>query len=206
MSLDFTDDQSILLLVMAWCRQATSHYPSQCCPRSLSLYGVTGPQCDMAVTHICISDLDQHCFRKGLVAWSVASHHLTKADFLSTGPPITNSSENKINTQQFSIKKGIWKCRLRFGVHLVPISVCQCQADQVNQNTRQPCLRKRSGIDDLNIYHSKTWQWIDSKLRITVWFEKYSVDQWNPKMNLKMSIILIELDGNVINATTLTLS
>ena len=37
MSLDFTDDQSALVQVMAWCRQATSHYLSQCWPRSLSL-------------------------------------------------------------------------------------------------------------------------------------------------------------------------
>ena len=36
MSLDFTDDQSTLVQVMAWCRQATSHYLSQCWPRSLS--------------------------------------------------------------------------------------------------------------------------------------------------------------------------
>ena len=33
-SLDLTDDQSTLVLVMAWCRQATSHYLSQCWPRS----------------------------------------------------------------------------------------------------------------------------------------------------------------------------
>ena len=44
MSLDFTDDQSTLVQVMAWCRQATRHYLSQCWPRSLSPYGVTGPQ------------------------------------------------------------------------------------------------------------------------------------------------------------------
>ena len=44
MSLDFTDDQSTLVQVMAWCRQATSHYLSQCLPRSLSSYGVTRPQ------------------------------------------------------------------------------------------------------------------------------------------------------------------
>ena len=43
MSLDFTDDQSTLVQVMAWCRQATSHYLSQCWPRSLSLSGVTRP-------------------------------------------------------------------------------------------------------------------------------------------------------------------
>ena len=41
MSLDFTDDQSTLVQVMAWCRQATSHYLSQCWPRSVSPYGVT---------------------------------------------------------------------------------------------------------------------------------------------------------------------
>ena len=44
MSLDFTDGQSTLVQVMAWCRQATSHYLSQCGPRSLSPYGVTRPQ------------------------------------------------------------------------------------------------------------------------------------------------------------------
>ena len=44
-SLDLTDDKSTLVQVMAWCRQATSHYLSQCWPRSLSPYGVTRPQC-----------------------------------------------------------------------------------------------------------------------------------------------------------------
>ena len=42
--LDLTDDESTLVQVMAWCRQATSHYLSQCWPRSLSPYGVTRPQ------------------------------------------------------------------------------------------------------------------------------------------------------------------
>ena len=44
MLLDLTDDKSTLVQVMAWCRQATSHYLSQCWPRSLSPYGVTKPQ------------------------------------------------------------------------------------------------------------------------------------------------------------------
>ena len=43
MSLDFTGDQSALVQVMAWCRQATSHYLSQCWPTPLSPYGVTRP-------------------------------------------------------------------------------------------------------------------------------------------------------------------
>ena len=44
MSLDLTDDKSTFVQVMAWCCQATSHYLSQCWPRSLSSYGVTRPQ------------------------------------------------------------------------------------------------------------------------------------------------------------------
>ena len=44
---DLTDDnldKSTLVQVMAWCRQATSHYLSQCWPRSMSPNGVTRPQ------------------------------------------------------------------------------------------------------------------------------------------------------------------
>ena len=44
MPLDITDDKSTLVQVMAWCRQATSHYLSQCWPSSMSPYGVTRPQ------------------------------------------------------------------------------------------------------------------------------------------------------------------
>ena len=41
---DFTDDKSTLVQVMAWCRQATSHYLSQCWPRCMSPNGITRPQ------------------------------------------------------------------------------------------------------------------------------------------------------------------
>ena len=43
MSLNLTDGKSTLVGVMAWCRQATSHYLSQCWPSFLSPYGVTRP-------------------------------------------------------------------------------------------------------------------------------------------------------------------
>ena len=39
-----SDDTSTLVQVMAWCRQATSHYLSQCWPRSMLPYGITRPQ------------------------------------------------------------------------------------------------------------------------------------------------------------------
>ena len=41
---ELTDDKSTLVQVMAWCHQATSHYLSQCWPRSMSPNGVTRPQ------------------------------------------------------------------------------------------------------------------------------------------------------------------
>ena len=44
MQWDLTDDKSTLVQVMAWCRQAPSHYLSQCWPSSMSPYGVTRPQ------------------------------------------------------------------------------------------------------------------------------------------------------------------
>ena len=44
MSLDLTDDKSTLVQVMAWCRQATSHYLDQCWLSSLSPSGVARPQ------------------------------------------------------------------------------------------------------------------------------------------------------------------
>ena len=44
LSLELTDDKSTLVQVMAWCRQATSHYLSQCWPRSMSPHGVNRPQ------------------------------------------------------------------------------------------------------------------------------------------------------------------
>ena len=39
-----TGHWSTLVQVMAWCRQATSHYLRQCWPRSLSPYDITRPQ------------------------------------------------------------------------------------------------------------------------------------------------------------------
>ena len=63
MPLDFTDDKSTLVQVMAWCRQATSHYLSHCWPRSLAPYGVTRPQWVnlSQCVHGCICALISKC-------------------------------------------------------------------------------------------------------------------------------------------------
>ena len=44
MPMELSDGKSTLVEVMAWCRQATSHYLSQSWPRSLSPYGVIRPR------------------------------------------------------------------------------------------------------------------------------------------------------------------
>ena len=44
LSLDLTDDKPTLVQVMAWCRQATSHYLNQCWLRSMSPCSSTMPQ------------------------------------------------------------------------------------------------------------------------------------------------------------------
>ena len=41
---NFTNEKSILVQVMAWCRQATSHCLNQCWPRSMPPYDVTSTQ------------------------------------------------------------------------------------------------------------------------------------------------------------------
>ena len=53
MSLDLTDDKSTLVQVMAWCHQATSHYLSQCWPRSPSPWRRLGAIELKCFEHIC---------------------------------------------------------------------------------------------------------------------------------------------------------
>ena len=55
---DLTDDKSTLVEVMAWCHQTTSHYLSQCWPRSLSPCGVTRPQWVKVVCFVMVIKSD----------------------------------------------------------------------------------------------------------------------------------------------------
>ena len=77
MSLDLTEDKSTVVQVMAWCRQATSHYLSQCWPRSLPPYGVTRPQwCNtLATTSVikgCVCTRLHECLQTtGIIVWKM---------------------------------------------------------------------------------------------------------------------------------------
>ena len=77
MSMDLTDDKSTLVQLMAWCRQATSHYLSQCWPRVTASYGVTRPQW---VNLLWPNDIIWHRFRSTLAhvmacCLTTSSHH-----------------------------------------------------------------------------------------------------------------------------------
>ena len=108
MSLDFTDDQSTLVQVMAWCRQATSHYLSQCWPRYLSPYGVTRSQWvnwSPLMLHTCIGELGQHWSCNGLLPAHCQAITWTNADLLLIGPLGTNFREIWIKMWNFSLVK-----------------------------------------------------------------------------------------------------
>ena len=69
MSLVFTDHQSTLVQVMAWCHWATSHYPSQCWPRSLSSYGVIRPEWVNWCYCISFQDIHHHIIVFCNISW-----------------------------------------------------------------------------------------------------------------------------------------
>ena len=96
MSLDFTDDQSTLVQVMPWCHHATSHYLSQCWPRSLSPYGVTRPQ------------------------WAKIVQQLN--DFLTFDPITFNLGLKMINLPCFQDIDDIWSLAFNMWTQMTSIS------------------------------------------------------------------------------------
>ena len=55
-----TDDKSTLVLVMAWCRQATSHYLNQCLQRPMTPYDITRPHWQWAKLHFLVTFFTSH--------------------------------------------------------------------------------------------------------------------------------------------------
>ena len=67
---------SKLVQVMAWCRQAPSHYLSQCWHRSMSAYGFTRPQCISTRTHLSCSQYHGCWCLVNTRSQGIASHDL----------------------------------------------------------------------------------------------------------------------------------
>ena len=67
--LDLTDDYSALIQVMAWSHQVTSHYRSQCWPRSMSPYGISKLQWVKCNWKPCGKYLYLYCFNGRKCDW-----------------------------------------------------------------------------------------------------------------------------------------
>ena len=116
MPLDLTDDKPTLIQVMAWCRQATSHYLSHCWPRSMTPNGVIRPQwvnsSPPSATHMhqWIGSTSVQVIACCLFCTKPLSE--PNVDLLSIGTLGTNFSEIGIKIIQNFSQKCFWKCRL----------------------------------------------------------------------------------------------
>ena len=82
---------------MAWCRQAASHYLSQCWPRSLSPYGVTRPQWVNLLMYICVTRPQWYNLFKAVLNWY--------GEFLSNVCP---SETQLIDSCQCHMASSVW--------------------------------------------------------------------------------------------------
>ena len=123
-SLDRTYDKSTLVQVRAWYHQATSHYLSQCWPRSLSRYGVTRPQWGNSLW------LRMHQWTKPSL------HQIMTCHPFGTKPlsePMLNYCSQlnpweqiavKFESKSEDLRKCIWKYRLQNVGHFVAAWMC----------------------------------------------------------------------------------
>ena len=137
---NLTDDKSTLVQVMAWCRQATSHYLSQCWARSPMPYGVTRPQwvkyytCTIYLMRIKVyHESDFVLIWIWILKWlnsslwfyfpyclTAPSHHLNLC-WLVTNEIIRNTSQcvscgNTLHVNKNAFKDYMWKGKVTFPV------------------------------------------------------------------------------------------
>ena len=135
-SLDLTDDKSTLIQVMAWCRQATSRYQSQCWPRSLLSYDVTRPEwvkyctlrwCFIITPYFVWLDLCIECDILNSVFFLLSSNPIWVACFLthkSCHLLTSNNTARWSNLRQLAVtfgKQRLWKHRVQHLVETVVI-------------------------------------------------------------------------------------
>ena len=97
MSLDLTD-KSTLVQVMAWCCQATSHYLSQCWPRSRMPYGVTRTQwvdvkfwVPISWSYNNLTSEIRHNSSCKMMSWSITRFFFGWLSYLVVEPPSISS-------------------------------------------------------------------------------------------------------------------
>ena len=87
---NLTDNKWALVQVMAWCRQAISHYLSQCWPRAMSPYGVTGLQwVKTALWGVCTHT-------QNALAYTLRVNHIKKIKWNAVKPVCNDHLYNTI--------------------------------------------------------------------------------------------------------------
>ena len=96
--LDFTDNKTILVQVMAWCRQAAVHYPGQCWLRWPDLWHHMEPLCHNELNN-CLSPV---CYQTGTRTNADINYH-------------SNCEEQTTNDIWFKYKTFHWKKKTACG-------------------------------------------------------------------------------------------
>ena len=109
-----SDGKSTLVQVMAWCRQATSHYLSQCWPRSLSSLGHN------ELTQQNITKQCAYFMRYTVFFWD----KMKKNDFFFYLPGQKSKRPKPHRTYSSTETKSTHSKHLSFTVHIVTILHC----------------------------------------------------------------------------------
>ena len=127
MPMDLTDGKSTSVQVMAWCRQARSHYLGQCWPRSLSPYGVIRSQCMHEYRYPLVMPL----VREQLVIPSLAQHNAWYLRF-DIGSTFAIKPENLLAIMVKEIAL-CWNCYAYNKILIWTLRLERCQKENTNQ-------------------------------------------------------------------------
>ena len=100
---DLAHDQSTLVQIMAWCRQATSHYPNQCWPSRMAPYGIIRSQWvgKMAITRTTRTHAFWEYPRRPMITHTMDSYQI----------PCHNKTKSKLQILKKCQK--FWSCLIR---------------------------------------------------------------------------------------------
>ena len=129
MSLNFTDDQSALVQVMAWCCQATSHYLSPCWPRSLSPYGVTKPECVNSIVNSMVHQF--HLFWL-LRKCGISSHYMRNSSAWNPDMRSGKQNCNRSSTKHRLLHVCSWMRNQESGRKLSPRKIVKLNTFELN--------------------------------------------------------------------------
>ena len=180
MPLDITDDKSTLVQVIAWRRQATSHYLSQCWPRFMMPYGVTKPpwvKLDMSMARRrqksprSLSGTSAHPTMVTLVNIMVLNGWLTSFSFHAN--QLSHSWDKAISDSDLETPRSrswVWSKG----------KVIQSAQNHINSlpfhfKSIRPTIPEIQLFRNLTLKHLRSRSWVRSKVKVT-YYTQYATD------------------------------